>query len=47
MSNVNQDAIDAIELALNTLGCNQKDLALQLNVSRRRTASGRVDGHGQ
>ena len=33
MSNVNQDAIDAIELALNTLGCSQKDLALQLNVS--------------
>ncbi len=31
MSNV--DAIDAIELALNTLGCSQKDLALQLNVS--------------
>ena len=33
MSNANQDAIDAIELALSTLGCSQKDLALQLNVS--------------
>lgn len=33
MSNVNQDAIDAIELALSTLGCNQKDLALKLKVS--------------
>lgn len=33
MSDVNQDAIDAIELALSTLGCNQKDLALKLKVS--------------
>src|SRR6266436_8868736 len=28
-----QDAIDAIELALGTLGCSQKDLALRLKVS--------------
>src|SRR5882724_5584580 len=28
-----QDAIDSIELALTTLGCNQKDLALRLKVS--------------
>jgi ribosome-binding protein aMBF1 (putative translation factor) len=33
MSNVNHDAIDAIELALNTLGCSQKDLARKLKVS--------------
>ena len=33
MSSVNQDAIDAIELALSTLGCSQKDLALKLKVS--------------
>lgn len=33
MNDVNQDAIDAIELALSTLGCNQKDLALKLKVS--------------
>jgi transcriptional regulator with XRE-family HTH domain len=30
---VNQDAIDAVELALNTLGCSQKELALKLKVS--------------
>jgi hypothetical protein len=29
----NQDAIDAVELALSTLRCNQKDLALKLDVS--------------
>jgi transcriptional regulator with XRE-family HTH domain len=29
----NQDAIDAIELALATLGCNQKELAARLDVS--------------
>jgi len=33
MSSVDQDAIDAIELALSTLGCSQKDLALKLKVS--------------
>ena len=33
MSSVNQDAIDAVELALNTLGCSQKELALKLKVS--------------
>lgn len=29
----NQDAVDAIELALATLGCNQKELAVRLGVS--------------
>jgi ribosome-binding protein aMBF1 (putative translation factor) len=33
MANLNQDAIDAIELALGTLGCSQKELALKLKVS--------------
>jgi transcriptional regulator with XRE-family HTH domain len=33
MSRVHQDAIDAIELALSTLGCSQKELALKLKVS--------------
>jgi transcriptional regulator with XRE-family HTH domain len=33
MNSLNQDAIDAVELALGTLGCSQKDLALKLNVS--------------
>jgi transcriptional regulator with XRE-family HTH domain len=33
MSSADQDAIDAIELALSTLGCSQKDLALKLKVS--------------
>jgi len=33
MSSVDQGAIDAIELALGTLGCSQKDLALKLKVS--------------
>jgi transcriptional regulator with XRE-family HTH domain len=33
MSSINQDAIDAIELALITLGCSQKELAEQLKVS--------------
>jgi transcriptional regulator with XRE-family HTH domain len=31
--NINQDAIDAIELALATLGSNQKELATRLGVS--------------
>ena len=33
MANLNQDAIDAIELALGTLGCSQKEPALKLKVS--------------
>lgn len=33
MSRIHQDAIDAIELALSTLGCSQKELALKLKVS--------------
>ena len=30
---INRDAIDAIELALNTLGCSQKELAQRLILS--------------
>ncbi|MEH2514204.1 transcriptional regulator with XRE-family HTH domain [Nitrobacteraceae bacterium AZCC 1564] len=33
MNSVNQDAIDSIDLALSTLGCSQKELALKLKVS--------------
>lgn len=33
MSDADQDAIDAIELALSTLGCSQKELAVRLQVS--------------